>query len=221
MPEAKLKNKDIKSEAKLKNQSITKPNKIVKLLPWILIICGIIGLLAASILTIEKIHIAANPNYVTSCSINPVFSCNNVIGSKEANALGFPNPFLGIAGFALVIGVGAMLLAGGRVKNKTYWRLFQIGPTLGFLFCIWLMNETLYEIGALCLYCMVTWFVTSIIFFSTTTYNHLVNDIFPAKLKGVADFISRHTVDLIGIYVLVCTGLILNRFWDFFSRSLF
>jgi uncharacterized membrane protein len=165
MSESKLKNKSISSESKLKNQSITKSNKIVKFFPWILIVCGIIGLLAASILTIEKLHIAGNPNYKTSCSINPVFSCNSVIGSPEASAFGFPNPFIGIAGFALVVGVGAMLVAGGGVKNKTYWRLFQIGPVFGFLFCIWLMYETLYEIGALCLYCMITWFVTSVTLF--------------------------------------------------------
>lgn len=221
MAEAKLKNKKLDSSTKIKNGKIAEPSKLLKFFPWILIVCSIIGLLAASILTIEKIHIAGNPDYKTSCSINPVFSCNNVIGSKEASTFGFPNPFIGIAGFALVLGVGAMLLAGGVVKNKIYWRLFQIGPTFGFLFCIWLMNETLYEIGALCLYCMVTWFVTSILFFTTTAYNHRVNNIFPAKLKRPLDFISNHSIDLVGIYVLICTGLILARFWDFFSTSLF
>lgn len=221
MAESKIKNKSINSEVKLKNQKIVKQSKLVKWFPWILIICGIIGVLAASILTIEKIHIAGNPDYKTSCSINPVFSCNNVIGSPEATAFGFPNPFIGIAGFALVIGVGAMLLAGGGVKNKTYWRLFQIGPTFGFLFCIWLMSQSLYEIGALCLYCMITWVVTSIIFFTATAYNHRINNIFPVKFKRFFNFVSRHTLDLIGVYILISAGLILNRFWYFFSQLLF
>ena len=176
-------------------------------------------MLAASILTIEKINIAKDASYKTSCSINPVFSCNNVISSPEGSAFGFPNPFIGIAGFALVLGVGAMLLAGGEVKNKLYWRLFQAGPTLGLLFCIWLMSETLYDIGALCLYCMVTW-LTSVIFFTSTAYNHRVNDIFPKKMKKPLDFISAHQLDFIGLYILIVAALIVSRFWDYFSTWL-
>lgn len=220
MTETKPKNQNITVSKKIKNKKIIKPSKLLKFFPWILIVCGIIGMLAASILTIEKIELAKDAAHKTSCSINPVFSCNNVITSPEASAFGFPNPFIGIAGFALVLGVGAMLLAGGEVKNKFYWRLFQVGPTFGFLFCIWLMSETLYEIGALCLYCMVTWLVTAVIFFTTTAYNHRINNIFPEKIKKPLDFISGHQLDFIGLYVLVVAALIVSRFWDYFSTWL-
>ena len=220
MTETKPKNQNIAVSKKIKNKKIIKPSKLLKFFPWILIVCGIIGMLAASILTIEKINIAKDASYKTSCSINPVFSCNNVISSPEGSAFGFPNPFIGIAGFALVLGVGAMLLAGGEVKNKLYWRLFQAGPTLGLLFCIWLMSETLYDIGALCLYCMVTWLVTSVIFFTSTAYNHRVNDIFPKKMKKPLDFISAHQLDFIGLYILIVAALIVSRFWDYFNTWL-
>lgn len=220
MTETKPKNQNIAVSKKIKNKKIIKPSKLLKFFPWILIVCGIIGMLAASILTIEKINIAKDASYKTSCSINPVFSCNNVISSPEGSAFGFPNPFIGIAGFALVLGVGAMLLAGGEVKNKLYWRLFQAGPTLGLLFCIWLMSETLYDIGALCLYCMVTWLVTSVIFFTSTAYNHRVNDIFPKKMKKPLDFTSAHQLDFIGLYILIVAALIVSRFWDYFNTWL-
>ena len=50
--------------------------KFQQIYPWVLVIGGIIGLLASSILTIEKLHLAANLNYVPSCSISPVVACS-------------------------------------------------------------------------------------------------------------------------------------------------
>jgi uncharacterized membrane protein len=207
--------------SKLKNSlSNTSPNKFGKLskyFPWILIICGIIGLLASSILTIEKIHLAKDATYKTSCSINPVFSCNNVITSPEASAFGFPNPIIGIVGFSLAIGLGFTLLTGAKIENKYYWWAVQFWPTFGILFCIWLMSKTLYDIGALCLYCMVTWLVTAIIFTITTAYNHSINNIFPSRLNRLFGFLSSHQLDFIGLYILIVVILIVSRFWDYFS----
>ncbi|PRC47126.1 hypothetical protein C6A85_86565, partial [Mycobacterium sp. ITM-2017-0098] len=40
---------------------------------WVLI-AGVIGLAAAMTLTIEKIELLIDPDYVPSCSINPVLS---------------------------------------------------------------------------------------------------------------------------------------------------
>ena len=45
---------------------------------WVLI-AGVVGLAAALTLTIEKIEILINPDYVPSCSINPVLSCGSVM----------------------------------------------------------------------------------------------------------------------------------------------
>ena len=74
MTETKPKNQNITVSKKIKNKKIIKPSKLLKFFPWILIVCGIIGMLAASILTIEKIELAKDAAHKTSCSINPVFS---------------------------------------------------------------------------------------------------------------------------------------------------
>ena len=52
---------------------------------WILI-AGVVGLAAALTLTVEKIEILINPNYVPSCSINPVLSCGSVMQTPQASA---------------------------------------------------------------------------------------------------------------------------------------
>src|SRR3981081_2606761 len=44
---------------------------------WWLLIAGVAGLAAALTLTVEKIRQVANPDYIPSCSINPVLSCGS------------------------------------------------------------------------------------------------------------------------------------------------
>lgn len=186
-------------------------------LPWILTIGGTIGLLAAFILTLEKLALLQDPSHRLSCSINPVLSCGSIIMSPEASAFGFPNPFIGIAGFAVVITVGMALLAGASFK-RWFWIGLQLGTSLGLLFVIWLIYQSLYDIGALCLYCMVVWSITWPIFLYTKLYTirHGYYKL-PSKLEKAGAFAQRHHADiLIGGYVLVI-ALILQRFWYYWS----
>ena len=77
---------------------------------WVLI-AGVVGLAAAVTLTIEKIEILINPDYVPSCSINPVLSCGSVMITPQASAFGFPNPLIGIVAFTVVLVTGVLALA--------------------------------------------------------------------------------------------------------------
>src|SRR3990167_3599177 len=82
--------------------------------PWILLIGGAIGLLAAVILTVEKIHLLQNPGASLGCDLNPIIACGSVINTDQASAFGFPNPLIGIAGFFGLMVIGAAILAGAR-----------------------------------------------------------------------------------------------------------
>lgn len=193
-------------------RKITKPS-FKQVYPWVLVIGGIIGLLAAAILTQEKFHLAANPDYVPSCSISPVVACSPVIASDQASAFGFPNPYLGIAGFAMVWAVGMMLFAGAKKLKKWFWWCFQAGATFGILFCAWLMHAALYDIGKLCIYCMIVWTVTIPIFWATTAYNLQEKNINP---KGkVGEFLANNSGKLIALTYLVVILLIFFRFQDY------
>ena len=44
-----------------------------------LVVGGLVGLVAAAVLLVERIHLAEDPTYVPSCSINPILSCGNVM----------------------------------------------------------------------------------------------------------------------------------------------
>ncbi|WP_346037077.1 vitamin K epoxide reductase family protein, partial [Brevibacterium picturae] len=134
------------------------------------VVGGLIGLIAAVVLLVEKMTLAANPDYIPSCNVNPVLSCGSVMATPQAAAFGVPNPIIGVAGFAIVAAIGVGLFAGGRY-TAWYWATIQIGVTFAVIFVHWLIYQSLYVIGALCPYCMAVWAVTIPIFWYTSTRN--------------------------------------------------
>lgn len=181
--------------------------------PWVLVIGGIIGLLASSILTIEKLHVAANPNYIPSCSISPVVACSPVMNSWQASTFKFPNMFLGLAGFGMVWAVGMMLFAGAKNLKKWFWWCLQAGATFGVLFTTWLQYSSAYSIQKLCIYCMIVWVVTIPIFWTTTAYNLKEKHI---TIKGkVGVFLAENPGKMIALHYLVILILIFFAFQDY------
>ncbi|MEV6812358.1 vitamin K epoxide reductase family protein [Micromonospora sp. NPDC051296] len=190
---------------------------LARVTAWVLAIGGGIGLLAAGTLTVEKINLLSDADYVPTCSINPILSCGSVMTTPQAAAFGIPNPLLGIAGFAVVTTLGVILLAGVRLP-RWFWLGLQAGATFGVVFVHWLIYQSLYVISALCPYCMAVWVVTIAIFLYTTLHN--LRRIPPssplARLAGVA---SYHSVVLVAWYAVLLAA-ILYRFWDYWSTLL-
>ncbi|GAA4196112.1 vitamin K epoxide reductase family protein [Streptosporangium oxazolinicum] len=192
-----------------------------RLLPWLLVIGGAVGLLAAFVLAVEKIALLKNPEYVPSCSINPVLSCGSIMTTPQAELFGFPNPLLGVAGFAVVVTVGAALLAGAGF-GRWFWLGLQAGVTCGAVFVHWLIFQSLYVIGALCPYCMVVWAVTIPLFWYVTVRN-LARGHLPgggsvvSSTRGarvVAVLRDYHSV-AIAVWFGAVIALIAVRFWSF------
>ncbi len=181
---------------------------------WLYLVGGGIGFLASFILSVEEYLSLLNPDYVASCSLNPVVSCGSVMESDQATLFGFPNPLIGVAAFAVVVTAGVGLLSGFE-PPRWFWLGMQLGTTLGLVFVHWLMIESLYDIGALCPYCMVVWAVTIAAFWYTTLHNvdqgHLPAGAARAPLLKLA---RVHTVVVVAWY-LVIVALILHAFWSF------
>ncbi len=189
-------------------------------LAYILTGGGLIGLLASFILTIDKIELIKDPSFQPSCNINPIISCGSVMATHQSEAFGFPNSLLGIIGFTALTVTGGALLAGAKFK-RWYWLALQAGMLFAVGFVHWLIFQTIYRIDALCPYCMVVWTAVIPMFWYLTLYNfrngHLVVG---QRYKNICKFFQKHHADVLFLWFVVITGLILEHFW-YYWKTLF
>lgn len=195
------------------------PAETRRRLPQLLTIGGLIGLLAASVLLVEKIHLIEDPTYIPSCSINPILSCGSVMKTSQAEAFGFPNPIIGIVGFAVVLTTGVALLAGAQLR-RWYWLGLQVGVTFGVGFVHWLIFQSLYRIDALCPYCMAVWIVTIPLFVYVTLHNLSAARSLPAPVDRVAAATAEYHGVVLTVWYLAIVGLTAQRFWDYWRTLL-
>lgn len=175
------------------------------------LIAGAVGLAAALTLTIEKIEILINPDYVPSCSINPVLSCGSVMITPQASAFGFPNPLIGIVSFTIVALTGVLAVAKVALP-RWYWGGLAIGTLLGVGFIHWLIFQSLYRIGALCPYCMVVWAVTVPLLVVVSSIA-----LRPQLQSGAARFVHQWRWSLVTLWFTALILMILVRFWNYWS----
>ena len=178
---------------------------------WVLL-AGVIGLAAAVTLTVEKIEILINPDYVPSCSINPVLSCGSVMITPQASAFGFPNPLIGIVSFTVVLVTGVLALAKVNMP-RWYWAGLAAGTLLGTAFVHWLIFQSLYRIGALCPYCMVVWAVTVPLLVVAASLAVQPQNSDNAVLRTLYTW----RWSLVTLWFTAVLLLILERFWNYWS----
>ncbi|MGC5249443.1 vitamin K epoxide reductase family protein [Gordonia sp. DT219] len=174
----------------------------------VVFVLGVVGFVASTTLTIERIQILINPSYVPSCSINPVLSCGSVMVTAQARLFGFPNPLIGIAAFSVIIVTGVLTTT--RVTlPRWYWLGQTICLALGFVFVNWLAFQSLYRINALCPYCMAVWALTPILLILSV-----------GRLMGDSD--RAHEIRgwlwvLLPLWYAIVIVAIGIRFWDYWS----
>ncbi|ASR39240.1 Vitamin K epoxide reductase [Prauserella marina] len=171
---------------------------------------GIVGLVASIALTLEKLATLADPGYVPSCSLSPVVTCGTVMASPQAAVFGFPNPLLGIGGFAVVTTIGVIMLSGFRPPRWFQWGL-QAGVTFGVVFVHWLVMASLYDIRALCPYCLFVW-IAMIPLFVCTTIETLHGY---AGTRRSATALTRVDAAIVAVWYVLIAGAVLHAFWNY------
>lgn len=124
-----------------------------------LIVAGAVGWWAAFALTMERFHLLQQPGALASCDFSVLVQCTANLQSWQGSVFGFPNPLLGLAGWVAPIVVGAAVLAGARLA-RWFWLCFGAGIAFAFGFVVWLIGQSIFVLGTLCPWCMVTWAVT-------------------------------------------------------------
>lgn len=198
-----------------------KITKLARFIPWLLVIGGFIGLFCAFMISYDEWRLSLNHNFVPSCNLNPIISCGSVMQSKQAHLFGFPNPFIGLMAFPVLITMGMAMFAGAKFK-RWFWLGLETASSLALVFVHWLFFETVYRIHALCPYCMGAWVVTITTFWYVTLYNMetgVIDMSTPSRAKFAA-MLRRHHLDILVLWFLVIAGLILKHFWYYYGKHL-
>nr|WP_141881073.1 vitamin K epoxide reductase family protein [Homoserinimonas aerilata] len=124
-----------------------------------LIIAGLVGLWAAWTLTMDKVITLVSPEAQLGCNFSVLVQCGANLSSAQGAVLGFPNPLIGLAGWAAVLVMGFALIAGAPLA-QWFRVLFALGVTGAMVLVIWLIGQSVYVLGTLCPWCIVTWSVT-------------------------------------------------------------
>lgn len=180
----------------------------------LLVLTGAAGLLASWVITLDKFKLLEDPGFTPGCSLNPVVSCGSVMKSDQASVFGFPNPMLGLVAYGVVVCVGMSLLA-GAVLARWYWLTFDAGCLFGVGFVTWLQFESLYRINALCLWCVLAWIATIVLFWYVTSFA-VRRRLLPAP-GWARTFLDEFTWVLPVVHLGVVGMLILTRWWDFWT----
>ena len=180
-------------------------------LPVTLIISGALGWIASLMLTVERIRVASDPNATLACDLSPFLSCKSVMLSEQAALLGFPNPLIGLGAFAAPIFMGFAMLAGAKFANW-FWQLYVLGTLAGFGFVVWLFAQSAYDIGYLCVYCILAWVAMIPIFWLSLGYAASRGHLGP-RVVATGSALFEWAWVLILLTYLVILALVVIEFW--------
>lgn len=120
---------------------------------------GAVSMLAAFMLALEALWRAMDPDYIPSCDVNSKLSCSEVAGSWQSTLITLPgghpvpNAFIGLPGFAVIVAIGVVLACGWRAPAWFTW-CFRAGVLVALGFSTWLLEQSLFSIGAMCPWCL-------------------------------------------------------------------
>ncbi|PFG32773.1 vitamin K epoxide reductase family protein [Sanguibacter antarcticus] len=170
-------------------------------LGWSLLVLGLVGFAASLALSIEKVLKLADPDHVASCSINIFLDCSVAMGSWQGALLGFPNSFVGVAAFPVVVTTGVVLLTGARLP-RWYWLSLFTGVVVACGLVVFLVHTSVSVLGKLCPYCMVVWVAVLPLVVHVGTY--VVQERFlPAPERLRAFLVANRSIVVVVLYVLV------------------
>jgi len=186
---------------------------------WIfgtMLLFGITGLAAAFVLAVEEFTLLKHPDAILSCSFNLVLNCATVMKTWQASVFGFPNMYIGLMGFPMVIMIALL----GLLQVK-FPRWFLIGAEIGYvfwtLFAYWLFFNSVYVIQVLCPWCLVVTFSMTMLSATITRYN-LKHDTFklPSRVyKNVDQFYAKDFDKLaVAAWIVLLIALVFVKFGD-------
>lgn len=175
-----------------------------------------LSLLAAFVLSVEVVQLAKNPDAALSCSLNAVINCASVMKHPSSDLFGFPNSYLGLIAEPIVLTLAVAGLAGVKFP-RGFMAAAQIGYTAGLIFAYYLLYVSVFQIGALCPWCLLVTVSTTMVFASLTHYNIRENNLYLSSRVNtkLQSYIKQGYDKLIVASVLTAVAfLILFKYHD-------
>lgn len=179
-----------------------------------LVVLGALGLLASFLLSVERIEQLVNPNSQLFCDVSAIFNCSTVMQTWQAKVFGFPNSFIGLMAYPVVITLGVAGLAGARFP-RWFMLLAQVCFGLGLIFAYWLFFQSVYVIQVLCPLCLVVTVSTTLLFETLLRYNLRENTfLLQANIhKRVLAWLKKdYDKLLVGAWLALMLALVLLQF---------
>ena len=177
---------------------------------WVVMLMSSLASLVASfVLALDAIKLAENPSTDLGCNINAVLSCGTVGSSWQASVFGFPNAFLGLIAEPVVITIAVAALGGVRFPR---WLMLsaQAVYTLGLALAYWLFYQAMFNIGALCPWCLLITAATTLVFFEMTHVNIRDDNLYlPRRVQRALVSAVEANVDLMVVVSWLLTVALL------------
>lgn len=179
-----------------------------------LLIMGVVGWLASGTLTLERLELYKNANHVASCDFGLFLSCTSLMKTSQAALFGFPNPFLGVVGFAVVITVAMVLLAGASLP-RWFMNGLQVGVTAALALVTFFWVTSVYVVMTLCPWCMIVWAMIIPMFLLVTAYNIYNGNLVKNPSKKLKTFVAGWWWIIAVMLIVGVIGSILIRFAEY------
>lgn len=183
-----------------------------------LIIYSFIAWVASGTLVLERLELFKDAGHVASCDFGLFVSCTGVMKTPEAALFGFPNPFLGIVGFAITGTIGVLLLILSKHQEVVLPTWFRWGLQLGVTFALALIcffwYTSVISIMILCPWCMVVWSMIIPMVTHTTAWN-MANGLFGAGMRKAGEKALEWAWLIVLLGYVFVAGSILLKFQEY------
>ena len=181
-----------------------------------MLVASVASLVASFVLSIDALRLAEDPTADLACNVNDVISCGTVAGAWQASLLGFPNAYLGLVTEPVVITVAVAGLAGLRFP-RWFMLTAQAVYTIGLVFAYWLFHQAMFDIGALCPWCLLVTVATTLVFAEMTHINISERSFgLSDRWQQALETMLRLRVDVVGVavWLLALALLVVLRYGE-------
>ena len=180
----------------------------------IMLLASAVALLVSFILSADTLKLARNPGQKLNCDVNAVLSCSTVAESWQAEVvkfagLSFPNAFFGIAAESVFVTIAVIGFA-KVVVPRWFATCTWLGGLAALTYSYWLTTQSLFVINALCPWCLVLMFSTTVQFMALSHATVAVQDL-PAGNAGLRKYYRLNfdlMVDAVWIVALIVVILV-------------